>query len=81
MILKTIVAAAFLGLIASGARASDCQDDIAKIDKALESQEIDADKRAQAEDMRNQAIQLCGAGNEEEGLSMTAEAKVLLQIE
>jgi hypothetical protein len=67
--------------LAVPALADACQDDVAKIDAALQSQELDSDKRAQAEDMRSQAVQLCGAGNTEEGLAVTAEAKVLLAIE
>lgn len=63
------------------ARADDCQDDVAKIDAALASESLDADIKAQAEDMRNNAVQLCGAGNTDEGLAMAAEAKVLLKIE
>lgn len=73
--------AAFSLAFAAPAFADACQDDIAKIDSALKSQELDADKRAEAEDMRSQAVQLCGAGNTDEGLAMTAEAKVLLDIE
>ena len=42
---------------------------------------LDADSRAQLEDMRNQAVQLCGAGNEAEGLDVTAEAKAMLNIQ
>lgn len=76
-LLITTLALAF----ATPAFSDACQDDIAKIDKALEAQELDADKRAQAEDMRSQAVQLCGAGNKDEGLAVTAEAKVLLTIE
>lgn len=81
MIRHILTAAALATMLALPAHADDCQDDVAKIDKALESQDIDADKRAQAEDMRSQAVQLCGAGNLEEGLAMAAEAKVLLAIE
>lgn len=81
MIRHSLFAAAFSLALAAPAFADACQDDIAKIDGALKSQELDADKRAQAEDMRSQAVQLCGAGNTEEGLAMTAEAKVLLAIE
>lgn len=81
MIRHSLFAAAFVLAIASPAMADACQDDIAKIDNALKTQELDADKRAQAEDMQSQAVQLCGAGNTEEGLAMTAEAKVLLGIE
>ncbi len=80
--MKTI--AIMLAALLAGASASiagQCQDDIAKIDAALAKKDLDADKRAQAEDMRNQAVQLCGAGNEEEGTAVTAEAKALLEIE
>ena len=81
MIRSLLLAAAVAGLAATSAHADACQDDVAKIDKALDSQELDSDKRAQAEDMRSQAVQLCGAGNIEEGLAVTAEAKVFLSIE
>jgi hypothetical protein len=81
MIRNTLIAAATVLSFSTAAFAGDCQDDIAKIDAALTTKEVDADMRAQAEDMRSQAVQLCGAGNEEEGLAMTAEAKVLLAIE
>jgi hypothetical protein len=73
--------AVFSTVAASASFAGSCQDDIAKIDAALSKTELDVDTRTQAEDMRNQAVQLCGAGNDEEGLAMTAEAKVLLAIE
>jgi hypothetical protein len=63
------------------ALADQCQDDVAKLDKAIATQELDADVKAQAEDLRNNAVQLCGAGNVEEGTQVTAEAKALLQIE
>ncbi len=81
MIRISFAAVALLSTLAGAAWAGPCQDDIAKIDQALQSQELDADKRSEAEDMRSQAVQLCGAGNEDEGLAMTAEAKVLLGLE
>ena len=56
------------------ANAGQCEQDVAKIDKALASTELAPDVRAQLEDMRNQAVQLCGAGNEAEGLDVTSEA-------
>lgn len=74
----------FLAAMLAGSTAASaglCQDDIAKIDAALAKDTLPADTRAQAEDMRNQAVQLCGAGNEEEGTAVTSEAKALLQIE
>ncbi len=83
MIRHSLAAALLAAALAAPAAAQDttCQDDIAKIDQALKTQELDADKRAQAEDMRSQAVQLCGAGNTEEGQSVAAEAKVLLGID
>jgi hypothetical protein len=82
--MKKLFAAAFLvAMTASGnaATAGQCQDDVAKIDALLSGNSLDTDQRAQLEDMRNQAVQLCGAGNEEEGLAVTAEAKATFNIE
>jgi hypothetical protein len=70
-----------LAALAAPAQAGQCQDDVAKIDNALATAELGPDERAQLEDMRNQAVQLCGAGNETEGLDVTAEAKAMLNIE
>jgi hypothetical protein len=77
-----IFAATLVVLIcASPAWAGECEDDLAKIDAALASGDLPDDQRVQIEDMRRQAEQLCAAGNETEGLDITAEAKSLLQIE
>jgi hypothetical protein len=67
--------------LSTAAFAGQCQDDIEKIDAALASQDLSDDERAQLDDMRNQAVQLCGAGNEAEGLDVTAEAKAMLNIQ
>ena len=72
---------ALASLWASPALAGQCQDDIAKIDKALATMELSPDERAQLDDMRNQAVQLCGAGNEQEGIDVTTEAKAMLNIQ
>ena len=81
-IMKTMIyAAAVLMGLSTGALAGQCQEDIAKIDQALATQDLSPDQRAQLEDMRNNAVQLCGAGNEDEGLDVTAEAKALLNIQ
>ncbi len=80
--MKTVIyAAVVLSALSTAAFAGQCQDDIEKIDAALASAELDANSRAQLEDMRNQAVQLCGAGNEAEGLDVTAEAKAMLNIQ
>jgi hypothetical protein len=81
--MKLFTIAVFAGLVATSipALADSCQDDVTKIDAAIASGTLDSDIKSQAEDMRNQAVQLCGAGNTEEGLSVTADAKMLLKIE
>ena len=80
--MKTLILAAALAFVLSTAAiAGECQDDIEKIDAALASGNVGPDQRAQLEDMRNQAVQLCGAGNEAEGLDVTAEAKAMLNIQ
>jgi hypothetical protein len=78
---RIFVAAIALTAFAAPALADACQDDVAKLDQAISTQDLDADVKAQAEDLRNNAVQLCGAGNLDEGLAVTAEAKNLLKIE
>ncbi len=65
---------------ASQAQAGQCETDLVQIDDALASMELAPDERAQVQDMRAQAEQLCSAGNESEGLDITAEAKAILNI-
>jgi hypothetical protein len=70
-----------LGFAISPAMADQCADDVALLDKALSNDTLASDVKAQAKDIRNQADQLCKAGNTEEGLAQAAEAKVLLQLD
>lgn len=78
--MRSIAVAIFILFETAGlAFADQCQDDIAKIDSALAGNDIDADVRSQLEDMRSQAVQLCGAGNNEEGTAVTAEALALIE--
>ncbi len=80
--IKRIILAAILATTMGGvALAGQCEDDIAKIDKALASMDLTPDERAQLEDMREQAQKLCGAGNVQEGLDVASEAKAMLNIE
>ena len=81
MIRNIAAATLVLGLFAAPALADQCQDDVAKIDAAIATAGLDADVKAQAEDLRNNAVQLCGAGNIDEGLAVTAEAKSLLNVQ
>lgn len=80
--MKAILTALLLTAATSGlALAGPCQDDLKKVDDALAAQEISPDQRILAEDMRNQAVQLCGAGNEQEGVDVLTEVKAMLNIE
>ena len=80
--MKALALALALTAASSGlALAGPCQDELAKVDAALASKELPPEQRAQVEDMRNQAVQLCGAGNEQEGIDVLTEAKALLAID
>jgi hypothetical protein len=81
MMKRIVLATAFAAAMGGIALAGQCEDDIAKIDKALASMELAPDERAQLEDMREQALKLCGAGNVQEGLDVASEAKAMLNIE
>lgn len=69
--------------LAVPAAAGSCQDDIAKIDAALaaDAGKLTPEQRQELDDLRNQAVQLCGAGNEQEGLDVTAQAKAILDLQ
>jgi hypothetical protein len=80
--IKLIILATALAVTMGGvALAGQCEDDIAKIDGALATMELAPDERAQLEDMREQALKLCSAGNVQEGLDVASEAKAMLRIE
>ena len=74
-------AIALLAAPAVPAFANQCEDDVKKIEAALASQDISSEARAQLEDMKKQAAQLCAAGNTQESLDVSAEAKAMLNIE
>ncbi len=79
--IKILSATALLLTLSAPAFAGTCQDDIAKIDSALSAAQLDSDQKTEVTDLRSQAVQLCGAGNEQEGLDVTAQAKAILGIE
>jgi hypothetical protein len=76
-----LLALALLASTAIPAFAGQCEDDVRKIEAALASKEISSDERAQLEDMKKQAAQLCAAGNTQESLDVSAEAKAMLDID
>ncbi len=75
------LALALISATAGAASAAGCAEELKKLDAALSSGSVSPDLKAQAQDMRNQAQQLCDAGNEEEGVDVLAEAAALLGIE
>lgn len=76
-----IIALGLLLAVSGTAWAGPCDDELGKVDEALTSSEIAPDVKTQAQDMRNQAAELCKAGNEAEGLDVLNEAEALLGIE
>jgi hypothetical protein len=75
------MAAALLAAIVLPAYAGPCDTDLRQIDNVLQSDTVQPDQRAQAEDMRQQAVDLCKAGNDQEAADVVSELKVILQIE
>jgi hypothetical protein len=61
--------------------AGQCEDEVKQIEAALAKQDVAADDRAQLDDMKNQAKQLCAAGNVQEGLDVSSEAKAMLNLD
>jgi hypothetical protein len=76
-----LLAIAVLAAAAVPAFANQREDDVEKIEAALASAAISSEERAQVEDMKKQAAQLCAAGNTQESLDVSAEAKALLNID
>lgn len=76
-----LLALALLATTAVPAFANECEDEVKKIEAALAAKELSSDERAQAEDMKKQAAQLCAAGNVQESLDVAAEAKAMLDID
>ena len=72
---------AALVLLPLSAFADQCQTDVAKIDQALAKTKLEPDQKQEVQDLREQAVQLCGAGNEQQGLDVTAQAKQILGID
>lgn len=68
-------------LTPSLALAGQCQVDLAKIDAALAKAKLDKDMKQEVTDLKDQAAKLCGAGNEQQGLDVTAQAKQILNID
>lgn len=76
-----LLAIALLAATALPAFANQCEDDVKKIETAMASSQISEDERAQLEDMKKQAAELCAAGNTQESLDVSAEAKAMLNID
>jgi hypothetical protein len=78
--MKRIVLAATLVAFAMPAYAGSCPSQIAAIDKALPTAQVDAAKKAQAKQLRDQADAAHKAGNHAASMKAAADAKALLGI-
>jgi hypothetical protein len=79
--MRFVLIALALTLSPVAAFAGQCANDVALIETALQTTTIDAEQKQEVMDLRDQAIQLCGAGNDEQGLDQTAQAKQILGVE
>ena len=76
-----LLAIAFLAAAAVPAFAKPCDDEVKQVQAALGSAQVSDDERAQVQDMAKQAAQLCAAGNDQESIDVSAEAKSILNID
>ena len=76
-----LLALALLAATAAPAFAKPCDDEVKQVQAALGSAQISDDERAQVADMAKQAAQLCAAGNDQESIDVSAEAKAILNID
>ncbi len=75
---RILIAAAALAVLASPALANNCPNELKAIDSALQS--APADKKAQAQKLRDEADAAHKAGNHAASMKASAEAKQLLGI-
>jgi hypothetical protein len=73
-----LLAFALLAGVATPAFADSCADNLKAFDVALAATALDPDAKAQLQDMRAQAADLCAAGNEEEANDVLSEANAML---
>jgi protein involved in temperature-dependent protein secretion len=78
--MKRILLAAVVVAFASPAFANNCPNDIKAIDAALQSASVDASKKSQAKQLRDQADAAHKSGNHAASMKAAADAKMLLGI-
>jgi hypothetical protein len=78
--MKRLVLAAAVLALAAPAYAGNCPNEIKAIDAALQSASVDAGKKAQAKQLRDQADAAHKAGNHAASMKAAADAKQLLGI-
>jgi len=76
-----LLALALLAVTSVPAFSKPCDDEVKKVETALASAQISSDERDQIKDMAKQAAQLCAAGNDQESIDISAEAKAMLNID
>jgi hypothetical protein len=78
--MKRILLAAVVVAFASPAFANNCPNEIKAIDAALQTASVDASKKAQAKQLRDQSDAAHKAGNHAASMKAAADAKMLLGI-
>lgn len=79
--MKPVILALGLMPILAGQSLADCTQSLAELDGIVRAAGLAPDVKAQLHDMRQQAEQLCAAGNEDESADVIAEALALLAAE
>lgn len=79
--MKPIIAAAALSLLAGPAFAFQCPADMADIDEALQTASLSEAEMARVQDLRERGEALHAAGDHQASVDALAEAKTLLGIE
>lgn len=73
-----LVALGLLSVLATPVWAGACATDLAILEEAISSAQLEPDTAAQLKDMQAQAEKLCAAGNEEEAADVISEATSML---
>ena len=79
MIKSAALALGLLAVLSAPAIAGPCDADLKTLDAALTGDTLKPDVRPQLQDMRDQAEELCKAGNEEEAADVLSEAAAIIE--
>ena len=78
MLLRLVLALAFVGMLSAPALAFHCPLDVAAIDNALAKMTLDDQTRADVKALRDEGLALHEAGNHKDSVNKLAEAMRIL---